>query len=296
MPEAYICDAVRTPIGRYGGVLANVRTDDLAAAPIKALIDRNPQVDWSRVGEVYLGCANQAGEDNRNVARMASLLAGLPETVGGVTLNRLCASGLEAVASAARAIRSGDLEVAIAGGVDIDDPSAVRDGQGGATVFAFGRDVRHHDRLAVRQPADQEPVWRSIRCPRPGKMWPRRFRLPGPTRMPSHCARSSGPALRSAPGFSPRRLSRSALPRPVKRARAQWWSGTSTRGRTRPGSVDEAADPVSDSRNGHSGQRLWGQRWGGGDDHRLGRGRARAGAEAPGSGAGGHVRPGSPRD
>lgn len=118
MSEAYICDAVRTPIGRYGGALAKVRTDDLAANPIKALVARNPKVDWSRLDEVYFGCANQAGEDNRNVARMALLLAGLPETIGGVTVNRLCASGLEAVGAAARAIRAGDIEIAIAGGVE----------------------------------------------------------------------------------------------------------------------------------------------------------------------------------
>jgi len=118
MPEAFICDAVRTPIGRFGGALARVRTDDLAAVPIKALIARNPTLDWSAVDEVYLGCANQAGEDNRNVARMALLLAGLPQEIGGVTVNRLCASGLEAVASAARAIRCGDIDLAIAGGVE----------------------------------------------------------------------------------------------------------------------------------------------------------------------------------
>ena len=118
MPEAFICDAVRTPIGRYGGVLARVRTDDLAAVPLKALRERNSGLDWSRVDEVYLGCANQAGEDNRNVARMALLLAGLPDSIGGVTVNRLCASGLEAVASAARAIRAGDIELAVAGGVE----------------------------------------------------------------------------------------------------------------------------------------------------------------------------------
>jgi 3-oxoadipyl-CoA thiolase len=118
MPEAFLCDAVRTPIGRYGGVLAKVRTDDLAAAPIRALIERNPKVEWQALDEVYLGCANQAGEDNRNVARMAVLLAGLPDAVGGVTLNRLCASGLEAVGAAARAIRSGDIDLAIAGGVE----------------------------------------------------------------------------------------------------------------------------------------------------------------------------------
>ncbi len=118
MPEAYICDAMRTPIGRYGGVLARVRTDDLAAVPIKALVERNRGVDWSRLDEVYFGCANQAGEDNRNVARMAVLLAGLPPSVGGVTLNRLCASGLEAVGAAARAIRTGEIDLAIAGGVE----------------------------------------------------------------------------------------------------------------------------------------------------------------------------------
>ena len=116
--EAFICDAVRTPIGRYGGALAKVRTDDLAAVPIKALMARNPKADWEKLDEVYFGCANQAGEDNRNVARMALLLAGLPGTVPGVTLNRLCASGLEAVGAAARAIRAGEMDFVIAGGVE----------------------------------------------------------------------------------------------------------------------------------------------------------------------------------
>src|SRR6187551_3283843 len=116
--DVFICDAVRTPIGRYGGALAKVRTDDLAAVPIRALMARNPKVDWAKLEEVYYGCANQAGEDNRNVARMALLLAGLPDSVPGVTLNRLCASGLEAVGTAARAIRAGEMEFAIAGGVE----------------------------------------------------------------------------------------------------------------------------------------------------------------------------------
>lgn len=116
--EVFICDAVRTPIGRFGGALSAVRADDLAAVPVKALVERNPQVDWSALDEVYLGCANQAGEDNRNVARMALLLAGLPESVPGVTLNRLCASGLDAVGTAFRAIASGEIELAIAGGVE----------------------------------------------------------------------------------------------------------------------------------------------------------------------------------
>ena len=118
MREAYICDALRTPIGRYGGALAEVRADDLAAVPIQALIARNTKVDWAAVDDVYYGCANQAGEDNRNVARMAALLAGLPDAVPGVTVNRLCGSGLDAVAQAARAIRTGEAELVIAGGVE----------------------------------------------------------------------------------------------------------------------------------------------------------------------------------
>ena len=108
MEEAFICDGIRTPIGRYGGALAGVRTDDLAAIPIKKLMERNSGVDWETVNDVILGCANQAGEDNRNVARMAALLSGLPQTVPGVTVNRLCGSGLDSVGIAARAIKSGE--------------------------------------------------------------------------------------------------------------------------------------------------------------------------------------------
>ncbi len=116
MADAFICDAIRTPIGRYGGALSSIRADDLAAIPIRALIDRNPGVDWGQLDDVILGCANQAGEDNRNLARMAGLLAGLPDSSGGVTLNRLCGSGLDAVAQAARSIRSGEDNFIIAGG------------------------------------------------------------------------------------------------------------------------------------------------------------------------------------
>jgi 3-oxoadipyl-CoA thiolase len=118
MPEAFICDGVRTPIGRYGGGLARVRADDLAAVPIKALMKRHANVDWSALDEVVYGCANQAGEDNRNVARMALLLAGLPDTIPAITVNRLCASGLNAVGAAAQAIRAGEIDFAIAGGVE----------------------------------------------------------------------------------------------------------------------------------------------------------------------------------
>jgi acetyl-CoA acyltransferase len=118
MAEAFICDAIRTPIGRYGGELSSVRADDLGAVPLKALIARNPNVDWNALDDVIYGCANQAGEDNRNVARMAALLAGLPDSVGGATLNRLCGSGLDALGTAARAIKSGEAQFMIAGGVE----------------------------------------------------------------------------------------------------------------------------------------------------------------------------------
>jgi len=118
MRDVFVCDAIRTPIGRYGGALASVRADDLATVPIRALMERNLGVDWSQLDEVILGCANQAGEDNRNVARMALLLSGLPETVPGTTINRLCGSGMDAVGTAARAIAAGEMEFVIAGGVE----------------------------------------------------------------------------------------------------------------------------------------------------------------------------------
>ena len=140
--QAFICDAQRTPIGRYGGGLSAVRADDLGAAPIAALMARNPDVDWSRIDDVIMGCANQAGEDNRNVARMSSLLAGLPVDVPGITVNRLCASGLDAVGMAARGIKAGDLDMVIAGGVESMSraPFVV-----GKATSAFGRDPKMYD-------------------------------------------------------------------------------------------------------------------------------------------------------
>ncbi|PRA23972.1 3-oxoadipyl-CoA thiolase [Pseudomonas poae] len=142
MRDVFICDAIRTPIGRFGGGLSTVRADDLAALPIKALIERNPSVDWSAVDEVFLGCANQAGEDNRNVARMALLLAGLPETIPGVTLNRLCASGMDAIGTAFRAIASGEMELAIAGGVESMSRAPFVMGKADA---AFSRNMKLED-------------------------------------------------------------------------------------------------------------------------------------------------------
>jgi 3-oxoadipyl-CoA thiolase len=118
MKEVYICDAIRTPIGKYGGALSSLRTDDLAAIPLSVLMERNPGINWLEIDDVILGCANQAGEDNRNVARMALLLAGYSETISGVTVNRLCGSGMDAVGIAARAIRSGEADIMIAGGVE----------------------------------------------------------------------------------------------------------------------------------------------------------------------------------
>jgi 3-oxoadipyl-CoA thiolase len=142
MRDVFICDAVRTAIGRYGGALAKVRTDDLAAAPIRTLLARNAKADWSRLDEVFFGCANQSGEDNRNVARMALLLAGLPDSIPGVTVNRLCASGLNAVGDAARAIRSGEMDFAVAGGVESMTRAPFVMGKAGE---AFARNAEIYD-------------------------------------------------------------------------------------------------------------------------------------------------------
>ena len=142
MPDAFICDAARTPIGRYGGALAAVRPDDLAAVPIRALVARHPRLDWARVDDVILGCANQAGEDNRNVARMATLLAGLPVEISGATVNRLCGSGLDAVATAARLIRAGEADLIVAGGVESMSRAPFVLGKADAP---FARDTRLYD-------------------------------------------------------------------------------------------------------------------------------------------------------
>ncbi|WP_434055839.1 MAG: 3-oxoadipyl-CoA thiolase [Roseibium sp.] len=142
MPEAYVCDAVRTPIGRYGGALSSVRADDLAAIPLAALKERNPDVDWDAVDDVILGCANQAGEDNRNVARMAVLLSGLPVSVPGTTVNRLCGSGMDAIGLAARTIRAGDANLMLAGGVESMSRAPFVVAKAGA---AFSRNAEMYD-------------------------------------------------------------------------------------------------------------------------------------------------------
>jgi acetyl-CoA acetyltransferase len=142
MNEAFICDAVRTPFGRYGGALATVRADDLAAVPLRALMQRNPNVDWSAVDDVVYGCANQAGEDNRNVGRMAALLAGLPVEVPGTTVNRLCGSSMDAIGIAARAIKSGETSLMLAGGVESMSRAPFVQGKGDE---AFSRAAKIED-------------------------------------------------------------------------------------------------------------------------------------------------------
>lgn len=142
MNEVYICDAIRTPVGRYAGSLSSVRTDDLAAIPLKALMDRNPEMDWNTIDDIYMGCANQAGEDNRNVARMSSLLAGFSETVPASTVNRLCGSGMDAIGIASRAIKAGEVEIMIAGGVESMSRAPFVMGK---SETAFSRDAKIYD-------------------------------------------------------------------------------------------------------------------------------------------------------
>ena len=198
---SFICDAVRTPIGRFGGSLAKVRADDLAAVPIKALMAKHPKLDWSQVDEVFFGCANQAGEDNRNVARMALLLAGIPESVPGQTLNRLCASGLDAVGAAGRAIRAGEIDFAIAGGVE----SMTR------APFVMGKAPEAFARSA--EIYDTTIGWRFINplmkaqygvdaMPETGENVAEEFRSRAPTRTRWRSARSSARARRCAGYFA----------------------------------------------------------------------------------------------
>src|ERR1700690_1053463 len=148
MEAAYICDAIRTPIGRYGGALASGGADDLAAIPIAALVERNVKVDWNALDDVIYGCANQAGEDNRNVGRMALLLAGLPKEVPGSTVNRLCGSSMDAVATAARAIKSGEVDLVIAGGVESMSRAPFVIGKADA---AFSRSMKQEDTTLGRR-------------------------------------------------------------------------------------------------------------------------------------------------
>ena len=160
MTDAFICDAIRTPIGRYGGALSAVRPDDLAAVVLRELMRRNARVDPKAIDDVIMGCANQAGEDNRNVARMSALLAGLPVDVPGATLNRLCGSGLDAVASAARAIRCGEGDLLLAGGVESMSRAPYVLSKSADRLCTRCAAPRHDHRLALREPAPQAGVRR----------------------------------------------------------------------------------------------------------------------------------------
>ena len=220
MRDVFICDAVRTPIGRYGGSLSKVRTDDLAAVPIKALLARNPKVDWEKLDEVYFGCANQAGEDNRNVARMALLLAGLPASVPGVTINRLCASGLEAVGTAARAIRAGEMEFAIAGGVESMTRAPFVQGK---SAEAFSRAAEIYDTTIgwrFVNPLMKKPIRRRIHAGDGGE---RGRGFPGHPRRPGCFRAALAAARRQGHGdglSSPRRSCRSRSPAARRRSKS----------------------------------------------------------------------------
>ena len=210
MPEAFICDAVRTPIGRYGGALAKVRTDDLAAVPIKALMARNPKVDWAQLDEVIFGCANQAGEDNRNVARMALLLAGLPDSVPGITVNRLCASGLNAVGAAARAIKRRRDRFRHRRRRRVDDARAVRHGQGAARRSARSAEI-YDTTIGWRfvNPLMKAAVRRRLDA---GDRRERRRGVPGRARRPGRVRAALAAARRQGawrPATSPTRSCRS---------------------------------------------------------------------------------------
>ena len=228
--EAFLCDAVRTPIGRYGGALAKVRTDDLAAAPIKALMARHPKIDWEKLDEVYFGCANQAGEDNRNVARMALLLAGLPASVPGMTHQPAVRLGHGSGRHrGARHPRRRD-------GIRhrrrrrIDDAGAVRAGQGAGGLRARGRDLRHHHRLALHQSADEEPIWRRFHA---GNRRERRRGIPDQPRRSGRLRGAIAAARRR--GDRPRLFHRARSSRskcPAARAARSWSTATSIRGRT----------------------------------------------------------------
>ena len=220
MNEAFICDAIRTPIGRYGGALSAVRPDDLAAVVLRELVRRNAQLDPAAVDDVILGCANQAGEDNRNVARMSALLAGLPVEVPGATLNRLCGSGLDAVAGASRMIRTGEAEVVMAGGVESMSRAPYVDVEGRHGVCARRADVRHHHRLALRQRTDQAELRHRLDA---GDRRERRARISASrarTRIGSRCAASSAPWPHRPRASFAREIV--AVPVPAKRGETAW--------------------------------------------------------------------------
>ncbi len=216
MESAYICDAIRTPIGRYAGALASIRADDLAAIPIAALMSRNASVDWNALDDLIYGCANQSGEDNRNVGRMALLLAGLPKEIPGSTVNRLCGSSMDAVATAARAIKSGEVDLLIAGGVESMSRAPFVMGKADA---AFSRAAKLEDTTMgwrFINPA-MKAKYGTDTMPETGETSPRNIKFRAPIRMLSHCAASSAPQPLFKMATSPKKSSLCPFPR--KKAR-----------------------------------------------------------------------------
>ena len=243
MTEAFICAAIRTPVGRYGGSLAGIRADDLGAIPIRALMQRHPGLDWAAVDDVIYGCANQAGEDNRDVARMCALLAGLPEAVPGTTVNRLCGSGMDAIGIAARSIKAGEVELMIAGGVESMSRAPFVMGK---AETALARDMRLYDTTIGWRFVNPKLRKRSsapIRCRRPPTTWPRTFGSAARTRTASRCARSSAGPPRTRRASSARRSCRSrcrrraasrgcSTPTSIRAPTRRWRSWPSSRAST----------------------------------------------------------------
>ena len=230
MENAYICDGIRTPIGRYGGALSAVRADDLAAIPIAALVARNPGVDWNALDDVIYGCANQSGEDNRNVGRMALLLAGLPKEVPGSTVNRLCGSSMDAVTTASRAIKSGEADLIIAGGVESMSRSPFVVGKADA---AFSRSVKLEDTTMgwrFINPA-MKAKYGTDSMPETGETWPKNIKFRARIRTLLHCAATSERPPRFATGVWRTKLSACRCRR--KKAIRFASTKTSIRGRTR---------------------------------------------------------------
>ena len=273
MTEAFICDAVRTPIGRYGGALSSIRADDLAAIPIRALIERNSDVDWAELDDVILGCANQAGEDNRNLARMAGLLAGLPDSSGGVTLNRLCGSGLDAVAMAARAIRGGEADLIIAGGSESMSRAPFVMPKAAVGVRPQRRDLRHHHRLALRQSEDARRLWRRHHAEHGREC---RRRVQDQPRGPGRLRPAQPGAHRGRAGQRPARR----RDRPGRNPAAQGRPDRRRQGRAsapdQPRRACQAEADRPQGRHGHRRQCLGRQRRRRGADHRLARKRPSA--------------------
>ena len=280
MTEAFICDFTRTPIGRYAGALRDVRTDDLAAHPIKALMARNAQVDWQALDDCILGCANQAGEDNRNVARMAVLLSGLPANVSGATINRLCGSGLDAVGTAARAIRAGEAELMLAGGVESMTRAPFVMGK---ATEAFSRSSEVYDTTIGWRfvNAQMQKVYGTDSMPETGENVAEEFQISRQDQ-DKFAYRSQ---MRAAKAQSSGFFAKEITPVTIKGRKGDTVvdKDEHPRADTTLEGAGQAAYAVPRSRHGDGRQRIGRERWGGGADHRFGRCGAAARSHAAGA-------------